>query len=78
MHPQQQAYLNDPFKNTRLEFCDILGKPELHFAWVPRKCFDGGWVWLRPIWARLCVLKTHLMQGPADPWWQYARTKRTT
>ena len=63
----------DPFRGTKLLFCDILGEPELQFAWVPRKCFDGRYVWLRPVWARLCILKPHIQFGPVDAWWQYAR-----
>lgn len=69
--------MNDPYKNTTLEFCTILGEPELHFAWIPRRCFDGRWVWLRPVWARLCLLKSHLQRGVELPWWQYARNDRS-
>ena len=63
----------DPFKGTVLTFCDILGEPEIHFAWLPRKCFDGRWVWLRHVWARLVVLKPSLGPRGDDPWWQYAK-----
>lgn len=65
------------FKNTKLQFCDILGEPERFFAWLPRKCFDGTWVWLSPAWRRLCVLKPYI-NGPSDPWWQYARIMTPT
>lgn len=66
--------MSDPFKGTKLQFCDILGKPELSFAWVPTKCFDGTWTWLRPVWRRLCIIKPYLANGRADdPWFQYAR-----
>ena len=68
--------MNDPFKGTALLFCDILCEPEIHFAWLPRKCFDGSWTWMRPVWARLCVLKSSL-DGPRDPWWQYAKVKNS-
>ena len=67
--------MTDPFKGTKLIFCDILGEPEVHFAWLPVRCFDGRWAWFRPVWARLCLVKPHL-RGPDDPWWQYARTNR--
>lgn len=66
--------MSDAFKGTKLMFCDILGEPELHFAWWPVRCFDGKIVWLRPVWARLCLRKPHLA-GPDDPFWQYARAK---
>lgn len=65
----------DPYKRSALAFCDILGEPELQFAWVPRKCFDGRWVWLRPVWARLCIPKPYL-PGPSEAWWQYAMVTR--
>lgn len=64
--------MKDPFKGTTLLFCDIIGDPEPAFAWWPVKCFDGRWVWMRPVWRRLCLRKPHL-HGPDDPWWQYAR-----
>lgn len=69
--------MTDPYKGTTLMYCDILGEPELHFAWIPRKCFDGRWVWLRPVWARLCVAKPSLSWGLFEerPWWQYARVE---
>lgn len=64
--------MSDPYKGTELLFCDIIGEPEVYFAWWPRKCFDGRWVWMRPVWARMVVLKQYI-DGPSDPWWQYAR-----
>jgi len=64
----------DPFKGTTLLFCDVLGEPEKSFAWLPVRCFDGKWVWLCPVWRRLCVLTPDL-PGPHDPWWQYARVR---
>ena len=65
--------MSDPFKGTRLMFCDILGDPEPAFAWLPTKCFDGTWVWLRPVWRRLCIPKPYLGLSDYEPWWQYAR-----
>ena len=67
--------MGDPYKGTTLQFCDIIGDPEVHFAWRPRKCFDGQWVWMRPVWARLVLVKPHLARGTDYPWWQYAATK---
>ena len=64
----------DPYKGSALLFCDVLGEPERVFAWWPVKCFDGSRVWLRPVWRRLCLLKAHI-DGPSDPWWQYARVE---
>jgi len=67
----------DPFKGTTLMFCDIIGEPEITFAWLPVKCFDGGWVWFRPVWRRLCLIKPYLANGRNDdPWWQYARASQ--
>lgn len=66
--------MTDPYKGTSLMFSDVLGDPEPTFAWVPTKCFDGSWVWLRPLWRRLCIIKPYLANGRnEDPWWQYAR-----
>lgn len=64
--------LLDPYKGTKLMFCDILGDQEVFFPLLPRKCFDGRWGWLRPVWRRLCVLKPSIGTGPSEPWWQYA------
>jgi hypothetical protein len=64
--------MTDPYMGTTLVFCDILGEPEIAFAWLPTRCFDGQWVWLRPVWRRLCVLRFNV-DGCFDPWWQYAR-----
>jgi hypothetical protein len=64
--------MTDPFKGTELLFCDIIGEPEVVFAWLPVKCFDKSWVWLRPVARRRCLVRPHLY-GPHDgPWWQYA------
>lgn len=76
MHPQQRAYNDDPYNLTTLVFCDIIGEPVLKFAWLPKKCFDGQWVWLRSVWARPCVLKSHLDGFRTGPWMQYAKVKR--
>ena len=66
--------MRDPFKGTALLFCDILGEPELVFAWWPVRCFDGSWAWLRPVYRRLCIVKPYLSNGRNDdPWWQYAK-----
>lgn len=64
--------MTDPFRGTLLEFCDVLGAPETVFAWWPVRCFDGRVVWGKLVSRRLCLLKSHL-QGPGEPWWQYAR-----
>lgn len=66
----------DPYKGTALMFCDIIGEPELSFAWFPVKCYDGSRVWMRSVWRRLAVVKPHLKYGPDDPWWQYARVMK--
>lgn len=64
----------DPYKGLTPVFCDVIGEPEISFAWRPVKCFDGSRVWLRPVWRRLCLIKPYLANGKADnPWWQYAR-----
>ena len=69
--------MGDPYKGATLMFCDILGDPEPAFAWLPVKCFDGKWVWLRPVWRRLCLIKPSLANGRnEDPWWQYARAAK--
>lgn len=66
--------MRDPFRGTELMFSDILGEPDLVFAWWPVKCYDGSWVWMRPVYRRLCVIKTYLANGRnEDPWWQYAK-----
>lgn len=67
--------MSDPYNGTTLMFCDIVSPPEPCFAWLPTKCFDGTWMWMRPMWRRLCVVKAHLARGPEEPWWQYARVK---
>lgn len=63
--------MRDPYKGTELLFCDVIEEPEIIFAWLPVKCFDGSWTWFRPVFRRLCLLKPEI--GIGDPWWQYAR-----
>lgn len=67
----------DPWHGTALKFANVIGPPERVFAWLPVKCFDGAYVWLRPVWRRLCLIKPQLDNGRNDePWFQYARTIR--
>jgi hypothetical protein len=70
--------MRDPYHGTTLLFCDIITDPEPAFAWLPVKCFDGTWVWMRPVWRRLCFVKPHLARGTDYPWWQYARVTEDT
>lgn len=66
--------MRDPFRGTKLMFSDILGEPEVVFAWWPVKCYDGSWAWMQPVYRRLCLIKPYLANGYSDePWWQYAK-----
>ena len=65
----------DPFKGTQPMFSSVAGGVEVGFAWLPRRCFDGRWVWLRPVAMRLCVVHGYLRHG-GDTHWQYARLPR--
>lgn len=42
------------------------------FAWLPTHTYDGGTVWLRPVYRRR-VLKHYYLSGGADSWWVYRR-----
>ena len=42
------------------------------FAWIPRNTFDGGWVWLRPVWKQR-VVKHHYLDGGPGFWWEWRR-----
>lgn len=68
------AVMADPYRGTALVFADVLGDPEIVFAWRPRRCYDGRLAWLYPVWRRLCLIKPHLSNGRNDDsWWQYAK-----
>jgi hypothetical protein len=44
-------------------------------AVVPRRMFDGHWVWLRRAWRRRIQGKMFLTPPPGD-WWQYTDQTR--
>lgn len=65
--------MTDPFKDTKPYFSALAGDPEVFFPWIPRRCFDGTWVWLKPAWRRLCIAGNVCGAQAGEPWWQYAR-----
>ena len=67
--------MSDPFKGTKLVFCDIVGDPEPVFAWMPVRCFDGRIAWLCVVWRRLCIRRSYCHGPGDDPWYQYAKVR---
>jgi len=43
------------------------------FAWRPIRTLDRGWVWLRPVWRRRCLIAGYLALEPHGPdtWLQH-------
>ena len=63
----------DPFKGKTFLFTEVLGEPELVFAWWPVKCFDGKWAWFCFVWRRLCICQFYFGGYRDDPFYQYAK-----
>jgi hypothetical protein len=55
----------------KLMFADPVDGWRRWFAWRPIKTANAGWVWLRFVDWRPCVVHAHLSPGGGDLFWQY-------
>jgi hypothetical protein len=55
----------------KLMFADPVDGWRRWFAWRPIRMANAGWVWLRFVDWRPCVVHAHLSPGGGDLFWQY-------
>src|SRR5262249_10950646 len=56
---------------ARPMFADPVDSWRRWFAWRPVKTANYGWVWLRTVEWRPCVMHSYLNFGAGDVFWQY-------
>lgn len=52
-------------------FADPIDAWKTWFAWHPVKTANAGWVWLRQVYWRPCVVHAHLDPNGGDVFWQF-------
>ncbi len=59
--------------DPELQFADPADDWRWWFAWRPIRAANYGWVWLRWVEWRPCVVHWYLTPGGGDLFWQYRR-----